>query len=125
VNRFFWICLAGAVGTGARYLLSNAIARVSGDGFPFGTLAVNLIGSFLIGLIMHIGLSSEQLSATLRLTLTTGLMGGFTTFSAFSYETLRLYERGAWGMGALNVVGSVAACLIACWLGSAAARAFL
>ena len=79
--RFLWICLAGAAGTGARYLLSTWLSRASGPAFPWGTLAVNLLGSFLLGLVMEIGLATGVLPPTLRLTLATGLLGGFTTYS--------------------------------------------
>ncbi|HET9209989.1 MAG TPA: CrcB family protein, partial [Thermoanaerobaculia bacterium] len=86
--RFLWICLGGAAGTGARYLLSGWLLRAAGPGFPWGTLAVNVIGSFLLGLILQVSLTTTLISPTLRLALTTGVMGGFTTYSTFNYETL-------------------------------------
>lgn len=123
VERFLWICLGGAVGTGARYLVSGWVLRWLGAGFPFGTLAVNLLGSFLLGLLMQIGLSTEAMSPTLRTALATGVMGGFTTYSTFSYETMRLLEAQSYGLAFLNVTTTVAACLLACYLGTAVARA--
>ena len=113
MSRFLWICFGGAVGTAARYLLSGWVLAALGAGFPWGTLAVNLIGSFLIGGIMHVSLATALLSPTLRLTLTTGVMGGFTTYSAFNYESLRFAQDGAWFLAAVNVVVMVAGCLAA------------
>jgi CrcB protein len=122
VSRFLWICLGGAVGTGARYLLSGWLLRTAGPAFPFGTLAVNVIGSFLLGFLMQVAMTTELLSPTLRLTLTTGVMGGFTTYSTFNYETLRYFEDGAVGMGTLNVAATLGGCLLAGLLGLAAGR---
>jgi fluoride exporter len=84
MTRLLWICLGGAVGTGARYLLSGWLLRVAPPGFPYGTLAVNVIGSFLLALLLQVPLTAESLPPTLRLALTTGVMGGFTTYSTFN-----------------------------------------
>jgi len=115
--RFFWICLGGAIGTGARYLLSGWLLRVAGPGFPWGTLAVNIVGSFLLGLLMHVALMSELCTPTLRLALTTGVIGGFTTYSTFNYETLRLIQGDAWLLGFFNLGTTVGGCLLAGVLG--------
>lgn len=120
--RLFWICLGGAAGTGLRYVVSGWVLRSLGTSFPYGTLAVNLAGSFLLGALMHVGLSTEWLSPTLRLAVTTGAMGGFTTYSTFSYETMRLIEDGAWGLASLNVAVTVILCLLAAFAGIATAR---
>jgi len=120
--RFLWICLGGALGTGARYLLSGWLAEAWGPGFPVGTLAVNVIGSFLLGLIMQVALTTELVPPTLRLFLSTGIMGGFTTYSSFNYETLKLFQDSAWGLGALNLVVTVLSCLGAGLLGLYAGR---
>jgi CrcB protein len=120
--RFAWICFGGAIGTGVRYLLSGWMLKVLGPSFPYGTFAVNVIGSFLLVAIMHVALSTQLVSPTLRLTLTTGVMGGFTTYSTFSYETFKYLQDGAWLL-ALRYVGvTVFGCLIACVLGLAAAK---
>lgn len=121
--RFLWICLGGAIGTGARYLTTGWALRVLGPGFPWGTLTVNVVGSFLIGLIMHLGLSAEMIPPGVRVALTTGVMGGFTTFSTFSYETIESMRTGAFGLAALNVVVTLIGCLAACWAGLAVGRA--
>ncbi len=120
--RFLWICLGGALGTGARYLLSGWLAEAWGPGFPVGTLAVNVIGSFLLGLIMQVALTTELIPPTLRLFLSTGIMGGFTTYSTFNYETLRFFQSSAWGLGALNLAVTVLSCLGAGLLGLYAGR---
>lgn len=122
MERFLWICLGGACGTGARYLVSGAVLRWLGSGFPYGTLAVNLLGSFLLGALMHLGLTVEGMSPTLRLALTTGVMGGFTTYSTFSYETMRLLQENAYALALSNVAITVLTCLAACFLGVVAAR---
>jgi CrcB protein len=120
--RLLWICLGGAAGTGARYLLSLWIFRLTGPGFPYGTLAVNVIGSFLLGFILQFSLTTESMSPTLRLALTTGVMGGFTTYSTFNAETLGFLREGAWGMGLAYLGSTVAACLAAGTLGFLSAR---
>ena len=115
--RFLWICLGGAVGTGARYLLSGWLLRVAGAAFPWGTLAVNVLGSFLLGLLMEVSLTTDLLPPTLRLALATGVLGGFTTYSTFNYETLRFFQEDAWLLGFLNLGATVAACFVAGLLG--------
>jgi CrcB protein len=117
MDRLLWVCLGGAAGSGARYLVSGWALRVMGSAFPYGTLAVNLAGSFILAALMHVGLSTEWMTPTARLALTTGVMGGFTTYSTFSYETMRLLQEGAYGIAGLNVVGTVAGCLMASFLG--------
>jgi CrcB protein len=119
--RFLWICLGGAVGTGARYLISGWAARF-GAFFPYGTLAVNLIGSFLIGAIMHVALTTTILSPDLRVILAVGVLGGFTTYSGFNFETIQYLREGARLLGILNVVVMVGACLAAGIAGLASAR---
>jgi CrcB protein len=122
VVRFFWICVGGAIGTGARYLISGWAARRFGASFPFGTLAVNLVGSFLIGAIMHVALTTEIVSPGLRIVLAVGVMGGFTTYSGFNFETVQYLREGAWLLGILNVFIMVGVCLAAGVAGLASAR---
>jgi CrcB protein len=117
MERFLWICIAGAVGTGARYLLGGWILRLAGPAFPWGTLTINFLGSFLIGAIMEVALAVEAFPPTLRLALTTGLMGGFTTYSTFNYETLQYLQEGALWLGGLNLGSTVVSCLVAGRLG--------
>ncbi len=122
--QLFWICLAGAVGTGARYGVGVWAARMFGASFPYGTLTVNLVGSFLISVVLVLAVSTEHIGPTLRLALTTGFMGGLTTYSSFNSETLRYFDERAWGMGALYVLITGGGCLAAGALGLVVARRF-
>ena len=111
--RLLWICLGGAAGTGARYLLSGWLLRAAGPGFPWGTLAVNVLGSFLLGLIMQVSLTTGLIPPTLRLVLTTGVLGGFTTYSTFNYETLQYLQQNDWLAAFTNVAVTLLVCLAA------------
>jgi CrcB protein len=120
--RFLLVCFGGAIGTGARYLVQAAGVRVTAK-FPVGTLTVNVVGSFFISAIMAIALQKgSSISETTRLFLTTGILGGFTTYSSFNFETLRLAQGGALATAATYMVVTVAGCLIAGLLGLQAAR---
>jgi CrcB protein len=123
--RLLLICLGGACGTAARYGVEVAAARWLGVDFPYGTLIVNVLGSFLIGVIQEVALSTSLVSETLRLVLAVGVMGGFTTYSAFSYGTLRLVERGTTTAAAVNVLLTTGLCLGACVLGLLLGRALV
>jgi fluoride exporter len=120
--RLLIICLGGAIGTGARYLTSLWAASAFGVTFPAGTLIVNIAGSFLIGFIMQTSASTELISSDVRLMLTTGLMGGFTTYSTFNYETTNYFRAGAWGLGVVNAGATFFGCLAAGLAGLALAR---
>jgi CrcB protein len=122
LTQLAWVCVGGAVGSGARYLVSGWALQRFGPGFPWGTLAVNVVGSFLLGALMYVGLQTTLLSPTLRLALTTGVMGGFTTYSTFNYETVEYLRERAWWMGALNVTVTLLGCLGAGVLGLGLAR---
>jgi CrcB protein len=122
--RFFLICAGGALGTGARYLVSMGTAALFGTSFPYGTLAVNLIGSFLMGILLHAYPTGEFLSPAARIILTAGVMGGFTTYSSFNAETLRFLQDGDVQRGVLNAVAMFSSCLIAGWAGVAMAGRF-
>jgi fluoride exporter len=122
MERFLFICLGGAIGTGLRYLTASLAVRWLGADFPYGTLIVNVVGSFLIGLIQQVGATSLLIPETTRLFLTVGIMGGLTTYSSFSYETLRLAQIGAWGQAWINVLVTTAVCLGVCFLGIVVGR---
>jgi len=111
--RFLLVCVGGAAGTGARYLLGGWAQRTLGATFPWGTLIINALGSFLIVIIMHLSIERSMISPDLRVILTTGMMGGFTTYSTFNYETIRLFQTGALALGALNIAATVGVCLLA------------
>ncbi len=117
-----FIAVFGALGCLARYLLSGWVYQLLGRVFPYGTFAVNILGAFLIGLIMELALRSTMISANLRIGLTVGFLGGLTTFSTFSYETFRLLEDGELVVATTNVLASVVFCLAFTWLGIVAAR---
>src|SRR5512140_1492318 len=122
MTRFLLICLGGAAGTGARYLTAVWAAATFGPLFPVGTLLVNIAGSFLIAFIMQVGSATELLSPNMRMMLTTGVMGGFTTYSTFNYETTTYFREGAWLIGAANVAATVVGCLVAGLAGLVLAR---
>ena len=122
MSRFLWICLGGAAGTGARYLLSGWALSAFGPSFPYGTIGVNVLGSFLLGLLVPIFVATPALSPTLRLALTTGVMGGFTTYSAFNQETIRYIQDGTWRLALGNVALTLLLCLAAGFAGVALGR---
>jgi CrcB protein len=105
-----------------RYFLSGWVYSIFGRFFPYGTFVVNILGAFLIGLIMEIGLRSTLIPPTLRVGLTIGFLGGLTTFSTFSYETFRLLEDGEFLIATTNVMLSVLVCLVFTWVGIYTAR---
>lgn len=125
MSRFLLIALGGGVGTGLRYLTSLHTVQWFGAEFPYGTLIVNLVGSFVIGLVQEIGAHALAMSDDARLFVTTGMTGGLTTYSSFSYETGRLVEVGALNRAWVNVVVTTAACLGLCFLGIALGRFLL
>ena len=125
MTRFLLVCMGGALGSGARYLVALWAAATLGAGFPFGTLLVNLGGSFLLAFLMHMSTATELLSPEVRLMLTTGVMGGFTTYSTFNYETTGYLREGAWATGMINLTVTIAGCLAAGLAGLALARSLV
>ena len=121
MDRYLMVVVGGAAGSLMRYVLGTAIMSRTGGRFPFGTVVINITGSFLIGLLMT--LLTERLSPhpNWRLLLVVGFLGGYTTFSSFEWETFGLMRDGARWLGLLNVVGSVVIGYLAVWLGVAAA----
>ncbi len=117
MTRIMAIAAAGALGAVARYGLAGLVHRWSGLRFPVGTLAVNVLGCFLLGLLASLTLVRWPVGPTLRAALLVGLLGAFTTFSAFSFETLTLLREGPLWRAALNVGLSVLLCLLAAWGG--------
>jgi fluoride exporter len=120
--RFIFVCLAGAIGTGARYLLGTWAVRTFGPAFPVGTLIINALGSFLLVVIMGLSLDRGLIPADLRVVLTTGAMGGFTTYSSFNYETLRLFQQGSRGLAFLYLGATVVGCVVLGVLGAMLVR---
>jgi CrcB protein len=123
MNQLIVIALGGACGSVLRFLVSSGVYQWLGRGFPYGTLAVNVIGSFLIGLLAEaLILQRVAFALEYRAAILVGFLGGFTTFSSFSLETLYLIEQGAISRAAANIALSVAACLLAVWIGLLAGR---
>ncbi len=120
-----WVGLGSALGGMARYWCSGLVARLFGETFPWGTLVVNVVGSLIIGFFAAMtGPDGRWLvSGSARQFVMLGLLGGYTTFSSFSLQTLTLVEDGEWLRAAGNVGGSVVLCLTAVWIGHALAVA--
>lgn len=123
MHDIIYIAVAGSFGALGRYYMTDLAHRLLGSGFPYGTLAVNVIGSFLIGLIIQTGISTDLVPPAWRLALTVGFLGAFTTFSTFSYETLGYLEDGAWSIAAMNILANVLLAIFAVFLGVSLGRA--
>jgi CrcB protein len=122
VYRTLLVAFGGLVGSVARYWLAGWVQHANGSAFPFGTLAVNLLGSLIVGMVLTMSLERGMISAETRILLGTGLCGGFTTMSTFSYETLALLQSGSTGAALANVGVTLLGCLFAVWAGSVAGR---
>lgn len=118
------VFLGGGVGAGLRHGVNIGAARLLGTAFPYGTLLINISGSFIMGLIAAYFAFKGDASQHWRLFLTTGILGGYTTFSAFSLDAALLYERGEAGMAALYVIASVALSIAGLFAGFALVRQF-
>ena len=125
VAMALWIALGSALGGVLRYWCSGLVARAFGETFPWGTIVVNVVGSLLIGLFATLSGPDGRLfvGTMARQFVMLGLLGGFTTFSSFSLQTLTLAQNGEWIQAATNIVGSVLLCLMGVWLGHALAVA--
>lgn len=124
MNQLIAIALGGAIGAVLRFLVSSGVYQWLGRGFPYGTLAVNIMGAFLIGLMTEaLVLQRVALSLEFRSAILIGLFGSFTTFSTFSLETLYLIEQGNLSKASLNMFISVFACIFAVWLGLSTGKA--
>jgi len=117
VQQLLAIAGGGAVGAVLRFIASTQVYRLFGRNFPYGTLAVNVLGSFLMGLLFILIVERGLLSAEWRSAIIVGFLGAFTTFSTFSIETLNLLESGELSRALLNIMFSVALCLVATWIG--------
>ena len=119
------VALGGALGSVGRFVVASAVGHAVGTAFPWGTLAVNVIGGFVIGALAEIFALRWSVTPELRALLVTGVLGGFTTFSAFSLEIVAMIERGAWAPATAYIVASVALSLLACFAGLWSMRAAL
>jgi len=119
MEKLLWIALGGALGTAGRYLLSGFVAGLIGETFPFGTLIINVTGSFVIGFFGALTGPDGRfyVGSTARQFVMTGMCGGYTTFSSFSLQTLNLMNEGEWAYAGANIGLSVVLCLLAVWAG--------
>jgi len=119
ILTYAWVALGGALGSMARFWMASAVATVTGLAFPWGTLAINVIGSFVIGLFFALTGPGARfdVSSDARIFVMVGLCGGFTTFSSFSLQTLMLLQDGYMLRAGAYILGSVVLCLLFVWLG--------
>jgi CrcB protein len=122
MTRIGLIAIAGALGTLTRYGIAVWAGKTFGPGFPVGTLIVNVVGCFLIAAISYVALTTELVPPTVRLTLTTGFIGGMTTYSSFNLETTGLLQSRMWYVGLVNLGLTLFGCFCAGLLGVALAR---
>jgi fluoride exporter len=122
---FFWVALGGALGTVSRFWLSSVVSNQFGEFFPWGTLIINVTGSFIIGFFATLTgpTGPIMVSMNARQFFTVGFCGGYTTFSSFSLQTLRLAQGGEWLLAGGNIIASNVGCLVAVWLGHVCAVA--
>ena len=120
MGMYLAVALGGALGTVGRYFVSGVVANAFGETFPWGTLIINITGSFVIGFFATLAAPDGRLmvSSTTRQFVMVGLCGGYTTFSSFSLQTLNLMRGGEWAPAAGNMLGSVVFCMIGVWLGA-------
>jgi fluoride exporter len=119
MENYVWIAIGGALGTTGRYWLSGVVARIVGETFPWGTLVVNVSGSFVIGFFGALTGPAGRIfvGSTARQFVMVGICGGYTTFSSFSLQTLNLMNDGEWANAGANIGLSVILCLIGVWAG--------
>lgn len=117
--NYLWVALGGALGTLGRYYISGLVAQLIGETFPWGTVIVNITGSFIIGLFATLTGPDGRyfIGSTARQFVMTGICGGYTTFSSFSLQTQTLMNDGEWVYAGANVTVSVVCCLTAAWAG--------
>lgn len=123
MKLFLWVCVGGAAGSGARYLIAVWSLERLGKAFPWGTLAVNVVGCLFLGVLMRIGEKSGPVSPTLLIALTTGVLGGFTTYSSFNFEVFRMVQQGHARTAVAYVLLTLGGGFLASALGYAGARA--
>ena len=125
MNTYIAIAIGGAFGAISRYWVSESMEKVNGTGFPLGTFSVNLLGSFLIGVLFVIFAEKLELAHEWRPLLVVGFLGAMTTFSAFSLDTLLLFQQGHYNTALFYIFSSVIACLFAAYAGIQLTRAVL
>ena len=106
MDKVLWISIGAVLGANLRYWVGDWAAQRFGSSFPYGTLLINLSGSFLLGLIVSMSMENFIIDPRLRLLLTIGFLGSYTTFSTYAYESIALISQGQWGLGLFNLLGS-------------------
>lgn len=106
MEKILWISIGAVLGANLRYWIGDWAAQRFGSGFPYGTMIINLTGSFLLGLIVSMSMEHFIIDPRLRLLLTIGFLGSYTTFSTYAYESIALISQGQWGLGLFNLLGS-------------------
>ena len=124
LHQLLWVALGGGCGAMARFVISAWVYDHTSSSFPWGTWVVNFIGSCLFGALFILIFANQPHREMLRLLVMVGFLGAFTTFSTFSFETVRLMESGLWLMAAANVAASVISCVLGAWVGMGVARLF-
>lgn len=125
MNTYIAIAFGGAFGAVSRFWLHSAVQRFNGSSFPLGTFAVNVLGSFLIGVFFVVLAEKAQISETWRPLIVIGFLGAMTTFSTFSLDALLLFEQGLYNTALFYIVSSVALCLLAAFAGMQLTRVML
>jgi len=122
IRQMVAVAIGGAAGAVIRWLVAASVQRLAGGSFPWGTLMVNALGSFALGFLFIWLLERSSSGELLRMAITVGFLGAFTTFSTYSLESIRLLQSGSFGLAAANVVGQIVLCLPLTWLGVQLAR---
>ena len=117
MQQLFFLAIAGALGTLSRYSLGGLMQHLTGTAFPYGTLLINILGCLAIGFIMQVALNTDLIPANLRVVITIGFLGAFTTFSTFSYETMKFIEDGALVAAMTNIAANVGLGLLGTFCG--------
>jgi len=117
LQSYILVFAGGGIGAALRYWLSGVVHERLGSAFPYGTLAVNILGCFVIGIVMASMQERFLAHPSLRVFLTIGILGGFTTFSSFSYETIAMLKDGEFFYSSVNILASLVCCIAGTWLG--------
>lgn len=123
--RIILVGIGGFFGASLRYIISGLCIKIFGDTYPYGTLLVNVLGGFFIGLIMELSINGWPIPPNLRIFLTTGFLGGLTTFSTFGYETISMLSDGSYLLGTVNIGLNLILSLAGVWLGKFLAQILL
>ncbi len=122
IQQLAAVAIGGAAGAVMRWLVASGVQKMAGGAFPWGTFAVNALGSFLLGFLFVWLIERSTASELVRLAITVGFLGAFTTFSTYSLESVRLLQEGAFSLAFVNIIGQVMICLLLTWVGVQLAR---